>query len=252
MITQKEYLRANYRENMPAWLANYRKEVPLTLGGFLKSRIVYYPGSRVDGHPVEVFGGSHSAHCFVYADYSLEEPELRAELKQHGFLGYSIYAEKSFSRNELLGAIPFRHQHVTAEEALRAQAGYRQFATVSPFALLVVLQRKNGFGEDHGPERLAILFLGADGHAAYDAIFGNGNAQDLFGFLQQDHGFGGNYDVFGPGGLCELISDRTGVKPLFILGADGRVTTGAWKGYRLVEDIKENGIPGGRRLFLRR
>lgn len=73
-MTQLEYLKT-YAEEMPSWLKVYRKGQSKPLTEFLGSRIVYYPGGRTDWHPVEVFGGSRSAHCFVYADYWLSADE---------------------------------------------------------------------------------------------------------------------------------------------------------------------------------
>ena len=258
-MTQREYLKKFHREAMPLWLENYMKGEPLKLtDGFLSSRIVYYPGSGVDGHPVEVFGASHSAHCFVYADYMLELDEVRQSLRHDWIRGYTILSERALGEGEVRAAIPYRHQHVTADEIRSAQEAYRTSARagedrhrVKPYAWFVIFSRKAGYDEDLGPKRLAMLFLGADAHATYDALFGNGNAPDLFGFLLQDHGFGGNYSVFGSGGLSERIAERTGVKPVFILGADGRCGTSAWRGYELVPGIDGNDAEFTRRLFRR-
>ena len=112
--------------------------------------------------------------------------------------------------------------------------------------MLVILERKSSFDDDHGPERLAILFLGADGIATYEAIFANGNAPQFFGFLLQDHGFGGNYDCFGRGGLLEKIMVRSKVYPHFVLtGRDH-----PYDGYAGVEWTVPTGSRG-RSLFYR-
>ena len=95
-MTTKEYLE-QYREDIPEWLKAYQRGKSRPLADFLKSRIVYYPGAWIDGDPVEVFGASHSAHCFVYADYWLPKDELTKELHTHGFRSYGILDEVSFS-----------------------------------------------------------------------------------------------------------------------------------------------------------
>ena len=218
-MTTKEYLE-QYREDVPEWLKVYHPGKSRPLADFLKSRIVYYPGSGIDGDPVEVFGASHSAHCFVYADYWLSEADVRAELRAHGFKGYDILDEVSFSEREVMSASPWRRHFLTEEERRAAAKGTAQMRTYThpePYALLAVLERKPNFGDDHGPERLAILFLGADGIATYEAVFANGNAPQFFGFLLQDHGFGGNYSRFGRGGLLEKIMNASKVYPHFIL-----------------------------------
>ena len=233
LMTTKEYLE-QYREDVPEWLKAYQRGESRPLADFLRSRIVYYPGSGIDGDPVEVFGASHSAHCFVYADYWLPKDELTKELHTHGFRGYDILDEVSFSEREVMDAIPWR-RHFLSEEEMRAAANgtaeMRQVNHPSPYALLAILERKPNFGDDHGPERLAILFLGADGIATYEAIFANGNAPQFFGFLLQDHGWGGNYDRFGRGGLLEKIMTRSNVFPHFVLTVHDRL----YDGYARVE-----------------
>ena len=223
-MTQKEYLKG-YAEGMPTWLRDYRKGQPRPLSEFLQSRIVYYPGGRTDWHPLEVFGGSHSAHCFVYADYWLPEDELRSELQDPGIAGYELLDEVSLSESEVMGAMPPNYSRFLSPEELRqAAAGTRDFRKHNhpdPYALLIILERKSGYGDDYGPERLAILYLGADGIATYSAMFAGRKAPRLFGLLLQDHGWGGNYDRFGIGGLLEKIIERSQVSPDFVLaGAD--------------------------------
>lgn len=218
-MTTKEYLE-QYREDVPEWLRKFQPGKSRPLADFLKSRIVYYPGAEIDGYPVEVFGASHSAHCFVYADYMLSKERLLEELHTHGFWGYDVLDEVSFSESEVMRAVHWLKHFLTDEErreAARGMADMRLCTHPDPYALLAVLERKPGFGDGHGPERFAILFLGADGIATYEAVFANGNAPQFFGFLLQDHGFGGNYDCFGRGGLLEKIMVRSKVYPHFVL-----------------------------------
>jgi hypothetical protein len=51
----------------------------------------------------------------------------------------------------------------------------------------------------------------------------------------QDHGFGGNYDSFGGGGLMERIAQRTHVQPHFLLVADN---TRPWLGFEPVPGLE--------------
>ena len=245
-MTTKEYLE-QYREDVPEWLKAYQPGKSRPIADFLNSRIVYYPGSGFDGDPVEVFGASHSAHCFVYADYWLSEDNVRAELRAHGFRGYDILDEVSFSGLEVMSAAPWR-QHCLSEEeqrsAARGTAAMRAHTHPEPYALLVILARKPSFDDSHGPERLAILFLGADGIATYEAVFANGNVPQFFGFLLQDHGFGGNYSRFGRGGLLEKIMVRSGVYPHFVL----TMYDSPYDGYSKVETAEPAGSRG-RSLF---
>src|SRR5690606_20306993 len=66
-----------------------------------------------------------------------------------------------------------------------------------PFAEWVVLQRKNDFGADHGPERLSLLYLVADGAAAFHALYNTQRvAPYIVSIIQPGTGFGGNRTDF--------------------------------------------------------
>ena len=88
-MTLYEYLhRAS--EDTPIWLDQFGEEDSFSAQQFFASRVVFYPGSGTDGHPVKLFGSTHSAHCFVYADYGVSRPVLEEELGHptHHFQGY--------------------------------------------------------------------------------------------------------------------------------------------------------------------
>lgn len=251
-MTQKEYLR-QYREDVPAWLREFQPGKSRPLAEFLKSRIVFYPGSEIDGHPVEVFGASHSTHCFVYADYWLSEEMLRSELRKRGFRGYDILDEILFPENEIMEIVRWDRHYLSPDELREAAEGTARMRAINhpePYALLVILERQAKFGDEHGPERLAILFLGADGIATYEAIFANRNAAEPFGMLLQDHGFGGNYNCFGKGGFLEKIIERSGVSPRFIL-AGVHDATQIFDGYEPIGALEPTGTRS-RNLFARR
>lgn len=97
------------------------------------------------------------------------------------------------------------------------------------YALFVLLQRDEELGEQHGAERLAVIFLGADGVATYDALFcQRDSGPPLFILVLQDHGFGGNYTRFGKGGLLHQIATRTSTFPDHIMVAKD---TEVWDGH---------------------
>jgi hypothetical protein len=129
------------------------------------------------------------------------------------------------------------------------------FAAVAhaPFGFLEVLERDRDLDDDHGARRLAILFLGADGIAAYEALFcqrQHGQSAP-FGVVLQDHGFGGNYERFGGGGLLERIAKDTNALPRFLLVAGN---TNAWEGFERVPDVEgdHGGMHAHRRFLFRR
>lgn len=235
-MTPREYLRENL-EAMPDWLAQFTNRDNFPRAAFFGSRVVYYPGSGTDGHAVKLFGSAHAAHCFVYVDYGRTPEELENALDhpEHGFLGYHRFARVVLRESDL---VPNGwRNHVSPGEANIAAA--RNFASVAdaPFGFLEVLERNPDLGEEHGAKRLAILFLGADGIASYDALFCQSHEQrPPFAVVLVDHGFGGNYERFGRDGLLERIAQRCRVFPELLLVAE---YTREWEGFERV--------PGGER-----
>ena len=106
---------------------------------------------------------------------------------------------------------------------------------VEPYGSLCVFDREVEYGNEHGPERLALLYLGADGIATYDALYCQRWSRPPYALLLQDHGFGGNYDRFGRGGLLERIAIRADVFPEWIL-----TDRGEWVGFDQVPDVERS------------
>lgn len=234
-----EYLRGQ-SEEMPDWLDQFEPGVPFSRKQFFGSRVVYYPGAGTDGHPVKLFGSTHSAHSFVYADYHITQADVEVELgnPRYSFRGYHTLARLLLQDSDIVpgGWTP----HVHAGDVPSDRYG---FATVgaAPFGLLEVLERDSELDDTHGARRLAILFLGADGIAAYDAMFCQHQFDSTpFAVMLHDHGFGGNYDRFGHGGMLESIATRCNVVPRWLLVA---INTKPWQGFTPVRDV--DGDRGG-------
>ena len=96
------------------------------------------------------------------------------------------------------------------------------------------MERFPNLDDTHGAQRIALLFLGADGHATYDALFCQSDSHAPFAILLQDHGFGGNFSDFGQGGLMCNIAMRTNCLPELLLVAEN---THAWEGYTPIRDL---------------
>ena len=242
-MTLHDYLR-QLGECMPAWLEQFNNGKAFPRQQFFASRIVYYPGSGTDGHPVKLFGSTNSAHCFVYADYGVEQNAVKTELEHptHRFRGYQTLARLDLTELDLLprGWTP----HIDSPEV--AQDRYR-VVTARPFGFLEVLEREQEFDDNHAPCRLAILFLGADGIAAYDALFcQRDSVSPPFAVVVQDHGFGGNYDRFGRGGLLEHVARGCNVIPKWLLVAEN---SDSWDGFLRVPGV--DGDAGGSLARLR-
>ncbi|MCX7603815.1 MAG: hypothetical protein N2036_07045, partial [Bryobacteraceae bacterium] len=80
-----DYLKMHYREPEPEFLKMApQAEDPATrraiVEGFLRSRIVYYPGAGNDGQPIKLFNRAHAAHAYVYVDYLISRERLHRNL----------------------------------------------------------------------------------------------------------------------------------------------------------------------------
>lgn len=240
---------AAFRRPAPDWLmevgsveAGRADQRRALLRRFLSERVVFYPGSGSDGQPVALFNQTHSAHCYVYVDYLLERDDLLRKLITDGFLGYRKQARVDLDGSDFG---PVRY-HAPPQN-------YR-FEPVKPYGFVQVFEREAGLGESHGAARFAVLFLGADGHATYDALFCQENGVPApWCMVLQDHGFGGNYSDFGAGGLTHQVARACGVYPDFMLRADN---TRIWPGYEECLDAQGErletagfgaGYMGGRR-----
>lgn len=254
MMEVEEYLRAHEAESMPMWLKEFDPEFPhVNARDFFQSRVVYYPGCGTDGHAVRVFGGSHAAHCFVYADYMISEEQilfnLRPQEKAHPFMGYTVLSLLRPSKRDLIEPAT----QLTAEAELFITNGMVPKAVgwqQQDHCLLVILERTSEYSDDHGPKRLAIMFLGADGHVTYDALFCQYKQTPPFGMLLADHGFGGNYSRFGTGYMYRYAK-RADSYPTYIL-----VTlddTNVWPSYEQVPDLQASigGMHRNQRLLFK-
>lgn len=225
-----------HRESCPTWLKEFKVGDKFNKEQFFGSRFVYYPGHGRDGHPVKLFGSSHSAHCFIYVDYMVDKAAILDSLTNQDprfhrrFKGYNTIERLHLSQADLVpdGWKP----NVT----LKNQSTFgRDITPFTPFGFLEVLERDAELDDLHGASRLAVLFLGADGIATYDALFCQPNKiYPPFAVLIQDHGWGGNYDKFGKDGLLEQIASHCQVFPQFLLVADG---TQQWHEYTKISGV---------------
>lgn len=238
-MTIYEYLQRR-PEEIPAWLDQFREGDGLSHEQFFDSRVVYYPGAGTDGHPVKVFGSTHSAHSFVYADFGVAQGSLEAELghPRNGFRGYHTLSRLTLAERDL---VPGGWAEHTLPGETRPDMYWAATVVAAPFGFLEVLERDQNLDDTYGARRLAILFLGADGIAAYDALFCQKQRHPSpFAVVLQDHGFSGNYNSFGGGGLLEAIARRCDVAPQWLLVADN---TEPWEGFRPVFGVESD--PGG-------
>jgi hypothetical protein len=230
MKSMLEHLAERHISKPAAWLSAFDMQVGLEakclVKKFFTSQIVYYPGSGNDGSPVRLFNTAGAADCFLYVDYMLERDVLLKQIGSRGFKGYH-----TCSRIELEPAdfgVKRWSPHLTSTEMRKAIQ-----PTVEPYGFLEILEKTDLRVPGH--ERLAILFMCADGHAAYDALFCQPDSPSPpFAMVIQDHGFGGNWSEFGNGGALHMIAMRAGIVPELMLVGDNSLS---WAGFARIEGV---------------
>ena len=240
-LTPIEYFSKD-KEPMPLWLENYKKGDKVNISQLFNSRIVYYPGAWIDGSPIRLFNTSHAAHVFVYVDYGYDKEKIDAELSDDAFLGYHLYHRQDVSQKELLPYAP--RYHATAEEMRFAISGYdMSIEKKDAFAVLKIYERNEDFGDEHGAFRFAILYIGADANATYDALFGNTDCSPYACVVCANMGSG--YTCFVRDSLLESIAQRTDRFPKYLLC----IQNYGWDGYSMLRSVKPNFVGGSKRFI---
>jgi hypothetical protein len=219
-------------------------DVGVAVQALLGSRAVFYPGSAFDGQPVMHFNSAHAAHAYIYADYGIEQGDMGAALQTMQFKGCDLVRKVILNENDM-GATGWK-PHIESVQ--------RRFASAQAYGFISVFKRQNGFGPEHGADHFAVLFLGADGIATYDALYCQENGRTPpFSIVLQDHSFGGNWTSFGRGGAFEALAKKTNRFPQYLLIG----TADEWDGFadvHLLGEKPDNLVAGHRenwRLFAR-
>ena len=233
-------------EQTPAWLMEQSNTFLSVdcIKHFFFSRTVFYPGSGFDGQPIQFFNSERLAHCYIYVDYGLDQQKILKTISDRGsgFRGYKSFARIPLTQNDLTprGWTP----HITPNQ-VRGKSFVSGFTT--PFAFLEIMERESSYDDSHGAKRFAVLFLGADGIASYDAIFCQGANLAPWAIVLQDHGFGGNWDTFGGDSTLECLAVNQNVFPEYLLCAEN---TKPWANFTEIRAIEP--MPGGEHGHLRR
>ena len=178
----------------PDWLMDLTEESiandPLPLEDLLKDSL-YYPSSEFDGDPVKYLGGNILS--FVYVDYGVGKDQLTQELSNPGFLGYRPVGSRAVQERELVPngwrpSMPLDHDGDWRSAELPVE---------QPFCLWTVFEREPDMPDDHGPARFSLLYLYADGAAAFQALYVSNRAvPKVVAVIQPGHSFGGNWTDF--------------------------------------------------------
>jgi hypothetical protein len=180
----------------PEWLSRIEsttiREAPFPLADILRASL-YYPSAGFDGDPVRYLAGN--VVSFVFVDYGKSDEDLTAELTdpKYGFRGYEVIASRPITEEELAprGWTPSYPSPADGDPSR-----YRDWMK-RPFCLWIILQRRREMPTSHGPHRFSLLYLCADGVAAFQALYvANGATPDFVTVIQPGHGFGANWTNF--------------------------------------------------------
>lgn len=194
------------------------KDFPLN---HILQHALFYPSSGFDGDPIRYLAGH--INQFIYVDYGHSQHETDLEIFNHGLKGYRVVASRDVTEQELApngvslnlgqGDRNFDKRHWLAKRINR------------PFCRWYVFEREAEFDESHGPARLSLVYLCADGAAAYQAIFNSNNAVPAaIAIIQPGHGFGGNWTNFEDESEImaqSVYANAAGLPPMLLFGGIG-------------------------------
>jgi hypothetical protein len=204
--------RSRRQNEIPEWLMRQAPnlEATLPLRELLEGSL-YYPASEFDGWPVKHLGGL--VHSFVYVDYGPPREEL-AENIRRGFVGYHLYGQRDVLRQELAPENwrpSFQPALSTFERDVMSDV--TRAARKEPFCKWFVFERNAERSPDHGPARFSLLYLRADGIAAYEPLYVRNKCRPWgLALIRSDTGFSGGYTaLLNPDGPLHRIVMRNAV-----------------------------------------
>ncbi len=205
----------------PRWLTNVSSasitSEPFPLHDVLKDSL-YYPSSHFDGDPVRYLAGNILS--FIYVDYGHTYDAFVKALTS-GFRGYDLVATRSLTERELTPH-GLRPTHPTRSDGDPSR--YRDWIK-KPFCSWSVFQRRGEVSASHGPLRFSLLYLCADGVAAFQALYiANAAFPKAVAIIQPGEAFGNNWTNFtDPKGIfaTTVLGNRSGQPNILLYGGFG-------------------------------
>lgn len=202
---------------VPLWLANLSPasilEDPFPLQSLLQDSL-YYPSSGFDGDPVMYLVGNILS--FIYVDYGYTRDRLEKELKENGFRGYNVLASRSVMKRELT---PHGWRPVPPDASEDDPS--REIDWIKePYCVWSVLERRESVSDRNRPARFSLLYLCADGVAAFQALYvANSAVPKAVAIIQPGHGFGRNWTDFKDRGgvFARSVMDNPNGQPELLL-----------------------------------
>lgn len=216
---------------------------PLPLSDLLFNSL-YYPSSSIDGGVIKYCNTKYQNEkivSFIYVDYSTEEKFVFHHVNRD-FYGYSIFAHRSIDADEL---DPNYDPNIQSVERFRRTVRVPSGMIKDPYCHWFVMEREDGFGEEHGPARFSLLFICGEGVATYMNLYNKKNiVPKAVAIIQPGHAFGGNWTNFGDYNepfATVMRANPKGMPQWIFYGGMGRIDTHRydnlkWDGYSIKSD----------------
>lgn len=173
---------------LPKWLEDATADSTFPINDVLH-KSVYYPACGFDGRPVKYLGGY--SHSFVYVDFNVKHEDLIFQFKT--FTGYEL----AFSRSLEKGDLCFRSFEPMMPNADDGNpSGSLRHGNGDMFAEWAVYDRSNLYGDDHGPLRFSLLYIGGEGVATFQSLYFSNQCSPSAIVLIKSDGFTGNWTNF--------------------------------------------------------
>ena len=193
------------------------------------SNSVFYPACGDDGLPVKYFNehfAEYGVNSYVYVDYAMNADRLRDI--QNGFRYYHIVEQTDLAEGDLVAPGTDYRKYasvLTDEEIVRQkEVVYGMYrSSIRPFARLIKYERNDDADKVRGPERFTMLYIGAEGVAAYATLYRTrGIAPRAIAIIAPGTGFGGNYtDFYDPdSALLKLVRQGESQPEYILFGYD--------------------------------
>jgi len=147
---------------------------PFPLHELLKGSL-FYPAAGFDGTPIRHW--PMGVDSFVLVDWSVDQFEFYdAIMASNAFYGYEIFASRSLHQTDLSpkGWRPRVPDSVDRDKYLiNMEMAMENGKNI--FAEWVVFERLPKFGDHHGPVRFSLVYIRAEGAAAYQGLYVDNN-----------------------------------------------------------------------------
>lgn len=158
---------------------------------------LFYPACGYDGGVIKycnTLGRDLNINSYVYCDYHVKEETVCNKIETE-ILGYHVFAHKILAEEELpLTQLKSPSLSFTVDDQIRYMDNIKG---VTPYCHWFVLLRDGDYDESHGPLRFSLLFICAEGVAAYAGLYNaNEVAPKAVAIIQPGHGFGRNWTDF--------------------------------------------------------